>query len=191
MGWAQFLSNIVVTGILLYVIQTFFDERASKRLEDFKVSLRSAAFERETRFAKLHDRRVKVVAELYKRLVRSQHSLRSFAHAIESDRMRGTKRERDKAAEQSVDAFWDYFEEHRIYLPEDLGERIDEFYRRSVSAYLSLGLADIAQELGSSDESDQREYTQNLAEASRILADDISPVRDDIEQEFRRLLGSR
>jgi BMFP domain-containing protein YqiC len=37
---------------------------------------------------------------------------------------------------------------------------------------------------------DDEEYAQNLAVASRILADEISPIRQDIEEEFRSMLGS-
>jgi hypothetical protein len=190
MDWVLvFVLNTLVTGILVFVIQKVFDERASKRIEEFKANLRSAAFERETRFAKFHERQAEVIAELYKRLVQIQSGLRSYAHAIDSDVLNYTKRGRDKAAEELIGAFWDYCQEHRLYLTKRLGERIEEFHRQSMLAYINLSSADISQELASGDKFHQEEYIQELVEASRILADEISPVRDDIEQEFRKLLG--
>jgi hypothetical protein len=189
MDWKWFVLNSLFTGVLLYIIQKVFDERASRRLEQLKTDLRLAAFERETRFAKFHERQADVIAELYKRLAQIQSNLRSFAHAIDSDTLNYTKGEKDKAAAESVEAFWDYFQEHRIYLPKTLGERIEQFYQQSTSAYVNLSLADLSQ-FASDIEPDQEKYREkNLAEASRILADKISPVRDDIEQELRKLLG--
>jgi len=193
MNWMPVLLNIVVTGILLYVFQKVIDERAAKRLAGFEANLQSAAFERETRFVKLHDRQAKVIAELYKGLVRIQSSLRSFAHAMDSDVLSHTKGEKDKVAKESVDAFWDYFQDHRIYLPESLGKRIEKFHKQSMLAYTKLISADISQELSSlssNDESYQEEYAKKLAEAARVLADGIPPVKDDIAREFRKLLGS-
>ena len=190
MNWMQFLLDVVITGALVYVIQTVFDERASRRLEEFKTNLRSAAFEHETRFARLHERQAEVIAELYKRLVRLQSNLRSFAHTIDSEVLNYTKREQDKATGESLDAFRDYFREHRIYLPESLGERIEEFWRLSMLAYAELAWADLSQDLASDDESYSEQYIQELANASQVLADKISPVRDDIAQEFRKLIGS-
>jgi hypothetical protein len=190
MDWIQFWLEVVITGVLLYVIQKIFDERASRRLEEFKANLQSAAFEHETRFEKLHERQAEVIAELYKGLVQIQSSLRSFAHAMDSDILSHTKGEEGIATKETIDAFWDYFQEHRIYLPESLGKKIDEFHRQSMLAYIDLFSATISKELSSDDESYQEKYTKELAEAAGILADGISPVRDDIAREFRGLLGS-
>lgn len=194
MNWIQFsldvVINVAITGILLYVIQKVFDERASKRLTEFEANLRSAAFERETRFVKLHERQAEVIAKLYRKLVKVQSGLYSFAHAMDSDILRHTKGEKDKTAKETIDVFWNYFKEHRIYLPESLGKRIEKFYDQSLLAYVNLCCADISQELSSDDESHQEEYAKDLTEAARILADEISPVREDIEREFRSLLGS-
>jgi hypothetical protein len=72
------LVNLVVTGILLYVFQRVIDERSAKRLEQFKAELQSTNFEKEIKFSKLHETRVRVLVEFYKKLTQISKILLSL-----------------------------------------------------------------------------------------------------------------
>lgn len=91
MDWANIiktvLTNTVFLAILGFVAKSIFEHLLSKdidkfktglqathdrELEKFRADLRLAAFEHETRFAKLHEERAKVIADLYKLLVQAQ-----------------------------------------------------------------------------------------------------------------------
>ena len=82
MDWLAFLSNITVTGILLYVFQKIIDERSSRRLAEFERNLQASLFEHQTRFEKLHEERVKIIAKLYSLLVQAQRNLASLTGLV-------------------------------------------------------------------------------------------------------------
>ncbi len=152
--------------------------------------MKLATLEHEIRFAKLHEKRAEVVAELYRCLVQAQTSLHSLSYVVGSDILSKSERENGETAKESVDAFWRYFDEHRIYLTESLCDKIKEFHRQSLRTYIELCCADISRELASDDETYRDELAQELENASKILVQEIPPIREAIEVEFRTLLGS-
>jgi hypothetical protein len=194
MNWGQILTTAltssIFTAILAFLGKSIIEQWLKRNLEKFKIDLGLAAFEHQTRFTKLYEKQAEVIAELYKQLVRTQSNLRSLAYVIDSDAPHKTKREKDEAALNSVTALWDHFEECRIYLPESLGKKIEEFHKQSMLALVQLFSADISKELAVDDAALYGKYTEELAEASRILADEISSVRSDIEEAFRGLVGN-
>ena len=144
--------------------------------------LKQSLFEYQTKFTELHKRRADVIAELYRLLVQIQHRLSSMARTME---LKGSKRDKGKAADESIDAFSKYFEENRIYLPGNLGSKIEKFRKEAVSIHLDLLLADVSQEL-----EEDEEYAQHIESAFKSIADKIPPLRQDIEEEFRKMLGN-
>jgi hypothetical protein len=187
MDWLVFVANLIVTGILLYAVQKTLDERASKRLEKFKDEIRAGAFERETRFTKLHEERAEVIVKLYRKLVKIERRLSSYAYNVKSSE--ASCEETEKSIWDAIHEFQDYFLDNRLYLPETLGGRVEEFHQLSSSAYVTLQIADIAKMSSSNDESYDREYKEEFTEASRIISEEIPPLKEEIELEFRRLLG--
>lgn len=63
--------NLVVTGIVVFLIQLYFQEQTKKRLIEF-----------ETRFSELHQKRARVIAKLYELLVEIGSSLHSASQAV-------------------------------------------------------------------------------------------------------------
>ena len=82
-----------------------------------------------------------------------------------------------------------FFNQNRIYLPEDLCESITAFYVMSFDANLNLFLNDL-QNSKQVNEDFQKEYKDSLLNASNTLKHSISPLLKRIEKEFRLLLGN-
>jgi hypothetical protein len=179
----------LVTGIVVLLVQLFFRWQINKRLTEF-----------EKRFSILHERRAKVIAELYKLLAGIQSNLRSAAvysrrpsltvEELESDRFR----EELHAIGASNEAFREYFERHRIFLPESLAERMEKFYFYSAEAvaHIQLRLRHVPSAVSAlaGNGFDQEGYNEFLKALSRLLEEEIPSLKKDIEREFRRLLGA-
>jgi hypothetical protein len=190
MNWIPLLATAlftpVLTGVVVYLLQLRWQEQMEKRL---------------TRFSKLHERRAEVIAELYKRLVQIQSGLALAARLFEAKKTWKTTIDTGASiarTAESIRGFWDYFQEHRIYLPEGLGDEIERFYQKALSASRSLRQVDVFHEYTSNDEHSEEDLTEfyraytegEWAELSSILAEEIPPIKDKIERRFRELLGS-
>jgi len=194
MDWVQFLVYIAVTGILLYVFQKVIDERVEKRLEKFKTSLQSAAFEHETRFAKLHEERAKIIVELFKLLVIVERSLISSSQGIHLNA--DSKLPRNVAIQDSKNIFegaiksfvnfQNYFDENRILLSEPLCRKIGELNQQYSDTLSDLeGSFDFV----TPDSGGLPPAIGSLWSAQRKVKVIIPPIKRDIEQELRNVLG--
>lgn len=134
MDWLQIFVNLVLTGILLYIFQRIIDERSAKRLEKFKAELQSTAFEQETRFSKLHEKRAEVIEELYNKLVKVQRALFSLLYEFASEKNKYDTIGPSKIIEE----FNAYFEANQIYLPENICSHIGRFHTIALSSWLSF-----------------------------------------------------
>jgi Na+-translocating ferredoxin:NAD+ oxidoreductase RnfG subunit len=85
------IVSALVNGLIVGGIILFFEYRIKQRFAEFEKSLEKEAFEHETRFTKLHEKRAEVIAELYKYLVRLQRDLRALTLAACRRKASGTQ----------------------------------------------------------------------------------------------------
>jgi hypothetical protein len=198
MDWLTVLSNVatfaVVSGILAWLIRKLFGIYIAKDLESFKVQLRTthdreierlradlrvASFEHETRFAKLHEKRVEIMAELYGRLAqlnllmnRLVNPLHPLTEALE------------KEVGESGNAFREYYLKNRIYFNEHVCKQLDSINGKFWSAWvdyhrsLSKGL-------------DAKQSYEYLSKSFTTINQEVPPVLKEIEGVFRELLEPR
>lgn len=187
MNWGQVFAtamiNTVLVGFLLFLARSPIEQSLKKSLEKFKVDLQLAAFEHQTRFTKLHERRAEVIAHLYRLIVQAERSLRHVAHPFEysGDPSRG---ELTQIAYDNGRAFSDYFEEHRILLSDDLCRQLDKLNNGFYGAWKGFRTAyslDVP--------ADASKWLDAWNDAWNKIVQDIPQVRLSIEEEFRRTLG--
>lgn len=146
-----------------------------KEIERFRADLRAVAFERETRFARLHERRAEVVAELYRRLVNVESAYTSLTEdAVYESGHPATSyptQESQKATSEVTYDFFKYFTENRIYFDEALCKNIDELIEKLDAIW------------------ETRIHEFDYPKAWQITKDDIPPIRKKIEKRFREMLG--
>ncbi|MFW6116374.1 MAG: hypothetical protein ACOC6F_01485 [bacterium] len=170
------LLTPLLTGVVVYLLQLRWQEQMEKRL---------------TRFSRLHERQAEVIAELYARLVQIERSFRNPPTAKHPDPYSQPAQAEREALKKSVEDFWHQYEEHRIYLPEALEQKIEVFYYESWFACEKLLHADVSRMLMSADKDypSTKQYAQDL-DAYRHAVEDIASIKESIEAKFRELLGS-
>jgi len=194
MDLLQILVNLVLTGILLYVFQRVIDERSAKRLEKFKAELQSTAFEKEVKFSKLHEARVQILSELYKKLSRIKNELFLLKLIAESDGLDENIQQKLDRFNVSIDDFQDYFEDNRLSLPEDLCGQLYSFLLYAANAWSNLSKAYMIKDYLTNAEDDKEgnveHYKKSLSSGSSKINDHLVPLIQEIEKEIRSLIGS-
>jgi hypothetical protein len=193
MDWLQIFVNLVLTGILLYVFQRVIDERSARRLEEFKTDLKSTAFERETKFSKLHEKRVGVLAELYTKLSFVRRPLDVAKLLVESQASGVVYGEKlpdlINKFSAAIDEFVSFYKGVRLYLPSHLCAQIDLYHRYSMDTWQSLTLRYAVDE-NLIKTKDNPSYSHNLLSEFYSLSEKLDSLSMAIEKEFRGLIGS-
>ena len=183
--WVQILvvaltSSAFTTGMLamlLFAGKSLIERWLARNLEKFKVDLQLAAFEHQTRFTKLHEKRTEVIAGLYKRLVQIQYSLDSLAKEKEIPIFEPEKvKDKERIARESLVEFGKYFVDHRLYFTESLCGTIEKFHSQSGEAWRELLIVNWSQD-------------ERMKSILDRLAKQIPSLRREIEKEFRKMLG--
>jgi hypothetical protein len=177
-------ASTVFTGGLAFSAQKFIEGWLAKSFEKFKKDLELAAFEHQTRFARLHEKRAEVIAELYARLVRAE---RSFAHMLDPIPTELTGKPRDeriKIAAETVNDFFSYFEEHRLFLYPELCVEMNQLAQEFREIYFPFMTAQ-------SFPSNPRDASVHESWSKGIdkLNKEIPNLRQNIENRFREMLG--
>jgi len=194
MDWLPVLVNLIVTGILLYAFQKTIDERSEKRLEKFKADIRSTAFVQETKFSKLHEKRLQVLAELYKKLSNVNSNLSAMKLSLESGILEDKMESLIASFNKDIDEFHLFFSENRLYLPDNLCDQLDVYWAYSIGVWSNLSTSYITKDYSMRVVEDKEVYIedakQSLMNASIKIAEKLEPLNKNIEREFRNLIGS-
>jgi hypothetical protein len=156
MNWNDIFKTLGVvligSGVLAFLVRSLFSQLLSRDIEKFKADLENRnnieierlrtelkriAFEHETRYARLHERRAEVLEELFKRLVRAYDA---FASRFRPGQFPGEPsiEEKTKRASGLADEFIQYFIENRLFIDQPLAERIITVNNNFQSVWLTL-----------------------------------------------------
>jgi hypothetical protein len=152
-----------------------------KSIESYVRELDRVSYEHEVVFSRLHERRVDVVNRLYGKLVRAERAFSSWIHPLQEAGDLPPE-EKAKKAVGAANEFIDYFLEHRIWLDPDLCVQIMAFADQLRDASATFNLKDHMTPLRGPD-------TKLWLAAWGKVNDEIPPIRERIEAEFRQLLG--
>src|SRR5439155_3901458 len=177
------LDVVGLAGGLLGGVSLAYTAVRYKTIEGYKAELQRQGFEHQTRFARLHERRVEVVSELYRQLARTESAVMAFVHPLE---MAGepSKEDLGREAQESSGEFGRYFRENRIWLDEDLIDQVEGLQRRMNEAGIKFGMYLSHGRQGGDDR-----YFDQWAGAWEIISKDVPPLRHSIEVRFRVMLG--
>ncbi len=158
----------------------------AKDIEKFKVDLRLAAFEHETKFLKLHEQRVEVVAEIYQRLVRTESAFKYFVKPFVKVGEPPIE-EKEKDTYEAAKLFSEYFNENRLWLDANTCSKIEEFDKKLLKAWNAFHIFIPGGDQRWMTEGKMEKWDKIWNEASVILPS----IKRDIEDEFRNLLGGK
>ena len=182
------LASSTITAIALAVIgflgKSIFTQIFSRDIEKFKSDLQKSAFEHQTRYQSLHGKRAEVIAELYNLLVQAEHDAMSLASLLQ---LAGEppQEEKNKQAIKSGKTLYDFFEKNRIYFKPESCERISNFIHGLNHSLIDFGfvLDSLAHERNPIDR------TAQWVKVWDNLTNELHPIKADIEEEFRGILG--
>ena len=147
--WQQLLilfgGNAMLLAALGFLFKSLLSQMLAKDIEKFKTELKAgadvelerhkhtlqiAALEHQVRFAKLHEKRALVVADLYKRFVAAYWAAHTYHQWFVPG---GGPSEEDQAngALQKLHEAYRFFETNRIFLAPTLTSELDTFFERA------------------------------------------------------------
>jgi hypothetical protein len=132
------IVNIIITGliggIVIYRIQRKIDSSFSRQMEEFKASLQLSNYERQTKFAQLHAKRVEVLESLYQKFSGSMQTLLDWIMEIYRDYVNELEPGPDSYKKYHTDIteglrdFYEYYSVNRLFLTDNLLKEISEIY---------------------------------------------------------------
>ena len=196
LGWF-FVGATAVVVIVAYLGRIFLRHILTAELEAYKQQLqmegvmamervrsesRRGSADRDQRSAKLQDKQAEVMAELYKRMVVLRNAVTKITspHPADAASQPGKVDAVVSAGEQLAD----YFDQHRIFLDEGLCRKLQGLQAAFFDAWVKHSFA-VAK--------DQyvRQGKGGSSDTWKKLSEEVPTLLQDIEQDFRSLLGPR
>jgi hypothetical protein len=194
--WLSLLKFAIGTGVVGYIARSLFTQLLTRDVERYKAALtaahsveierlkadlRAVAFEHETRFARLHERRIEIVSELYKKLAIAEDAFQDVLHPIQAGTSDDHNRRIRKAGGQATE-FFTFFNENRVFLDDRLCGLIltlKEKLRR-ISAEFA----------GAFDLMEGAPTGEQWSDAWKLFSTDVPPLRSEIERRVREMFGA-
>lgn len=183
--WQQLIGVIVaptvVVGAIAWLMRGMLSRGFARDLENHKSELARADFEHRERFSLVHQRRADVIATLYGKIAKT----RSVAADLVGILQHGGQSLMEKKR-KTADVYNDmtgYFYENRIFFPYETSDKIEALV---AAIHHSLIDFDTAQ-MGNDDYA--HDPSGLWVQAFKRLRDDVPPILEELEREFRELLG--
>ena len=179
-----FLGRSLVSSILAQNLEKF-KAGLAQNLEKFKADLQQAGIEHQIRFSKLHEKRATVLAELYKLLVEAFWQVSDF---ISPGQFGDPDRKQQYVdARNAVTAYFRFFDQHRIWLPPELCDPLENFADQLRDPTIKLG---VYLQINHPTEQTLQKQQEVWDKAWETVSSDIPKLRLGIEAAFRTLLGA-
>jgi DNA primase large subunit len=157
---------------------------ASVELEKLRASLQLAATEHQIRFAKLHEQRALIIADLHTRLVHARTDAARF--------IIGDVRNAELAAEMNAKMLdlYGFITLNKIYLPEKICELVEQFESTLRKSVISVDIFwTRVNEYSRLSPENQHMQNQVMLEACNFLESKSPAMLEELVREFRILLG--
>lgn len=179
---ADLLAWLGVAGGVAGGAAAFYTAIRARSIERYRAKLKTEGYEHEIRFARLHERRVEVVAELYRKLVESERAFAAWVSPLQ-EAGEPSKGEKGRVAAEAGNAFRSLFLENRIWLDEELCAQIADFDRHLFETSVRFTT------YSPDDPLSRTEYLEAWKKAWDRVREDVPPLRELIERRFREMLG--
>lgn len=193
-----FLFKIVVSKSFDFAIEKYkielnkeLESHKQKLLidiEKFKSGLNLVSIEHNISFGKLQQERAEVIKNTYVRLIDLQRKLINLTTMGQGPNWHNDK-ERDNAAQISLDDFRDYVTVNRIFLTKDVCEKILKIIQQSGDVIVDMSFA--KDEAKSNIEIGSKSPLQQWRELYKKVTIEIDKTALELEDNFRILLGDK
>jgi hypothetical protein len=210
MTWFEVLRDIGVFGIAAFIIQRIIEHSSTKNLEKYKQELdftiRGYQLTLDTDLERykselnlhlsqqtsLHDKRLGIIDDMYKKLVQLDSSMRELTkpHLVIKD----AEKEQQERVQKSQEAFIEYnnyFLFNRLYFNEKVSGLLDNIAKEYISANMDFFELQRVQSFmrGQLSQEQFEKAGRKVQDASKRITEDIPQILRTLEEEFRKLLG--
>ena len=192
-------AGATIISTTIAIIALLRQQKQAERLKILEAELGRTAFEHQTRFAKLHEKRAEVVSEIYKRVMVLEIWLN---YVVAESEIPGAYNASSKAIAKRFDSIFGqislnlqdlaaYFNLNRLYLDEGICQKILRFHdaildeSNPVHGYFYERFKQM------SESEISVIYGKNLKESAYKTLQYVADSRRAVEHEFRSLLGIR
>lgn len=151
--------------------------------DSFRAQLGAVSFEHQTRFSRLHERRVLVIDDLYKRLVRTEgafsRAVMIYRSGSSQEAIEEEQRTDEAAAVDAANDFIAFFRENRIWLEPQLVTDIDRLVEAFRDAWFKYTTP-----------REERGQARDWSEAWRLFNEGVPKIRAEIERTMRAMLDA-
>jgi len=150
-------------------------------IERMRADMQIAANEHRIRFTRLHEKVAETVAEIYAHLQKMHTCLAAYVNPFgwAND---PPLAERRKEFADALKEFKDYFLPRQIYLPPEITEKLVKFEKCAGKEAMKF-MVFVEQK------AEPTKVTELWMEASKKMAEEIEPLLQELERDFRKLLG--
>lgn len=210
MTWINLLRDLGVFTIVAYIIQRIIDNSSNRKLEKYKQELDftirgyQLTLDRDlvryksdlnlhlSRQTSLHEKRLTIIDEMYKKLVQLDSTMRAMTgiHVVVEDGEKEQQERVNKAQEAFAD-YNNYFLFHKLYFNKATSELLESIRKEYFSANWDFFELKRMQSFTGgqlSKEGFKESYTK-VQDASKRIREDIPKTLEILEDEFRKLLG--
>jgi hypothetical protein len=191
-----FLPTTIVGGII-FILRKFFEQILSRDIENYKAklqvefehskirlenALQIKFFEFQTKFSLYHQKRAEVTSEIYGMLSEAIMSASILVHPIQfgSDKSQHEKIDETALLWKSLS---DFYRKHRIYLDEDVCDKMDSLLKTVNKALINFGMS---QEKSQNPTADRKMWEG----AWKIMENEVPPIQKGLERQFRQCLSA-
>ena len=164
-----------------------YESQNNRILEEFKSKLN----ELNIKFSALHTERLKIVKELYGKLVSLNSALYILTMPIKPimENFDEEENARMREADKSFKDFANYFAFNKIYFSESLSEKLEDFRSKSFSVNWDHSTTMRYENWGMNRRDANAAGREELKKASETVRQDLFELLKEIETEFRQILG--
>lgn len=183
--WQQLAGLIVaptvVVAAVAWILRALIAQSFARDIQLYKSELDRANFEHQQRFSTIHQRQAEVIANLYGKIARSKAVTGDLVGIFQQ----GGQSLMDKK-KRAADVYNDmsaHFYENRIFLPRDAAEKAETLIGTLKDVLIEFDTAQMGNDEYKPDE------TGLWQQAYKRLRDEVPPVLEELESEFKTILG--
>lgn len=171
-------GGAVLLGCVAWLLRSLTVHLLNKDIARFQEHLRAEVQRREFVFSRYHDKRIEIVAELYRRMVSAKRVVEQYVTAA------GALSTPPHEASNVVASFRDYYEEHRIWFDKGTRDLVDALINEH-SLFYRFANASQLQQAGLGKDW----IPQEIPKLWKAASESLPLAQERLEARFRELVG--
>ncbi len=182
--WQQLIALTVtpalIVGAVAWLSRRLINQAFTRELERFKSELESKNFEHREKFSLIYQRRAEIICGLYSLLVKAKRLVGDLVAPFQRGGQ-SLPEKKQKVADAYNEAA-SFFYENRPFFTKETVDKVDKLLDTLSSALIDFDTAQIGEDYKPDD-------TGLWMQSYKSVRDDIPPILDALESEFREILG--